>query len=42
LPTIRHGTTPREAFVPGVLLALEKLSALPAGLTTGLHAVLRS
>ena len=26
--TIRHDTTSREAFVPGVLLALEKLSSL--------------
>jgi 4-hydroxy-tetrahydrodipicolinate reductase len=38
--TIRHDTTSREAFVPGVLLALEKLSTLPAGLTTGLDSFL--
>jgi 4-hydroxy-tetrahydrodipicolinate reductase len=38
--TIRHDTTSREAFVPGVLLALEKLHALPPGLTVGLDAVL--
>ncbi len=38
--TIRHDTTSREAFVPGVLLALEKLSTLPAGLTTGLDVLL--
>lgn len=38
--TIRHDTTSREAFVPGVLLALEKLRALPAGLTVGLDALL--
>ena len=29
--TIRHDTTSREAFVPGVLLALEQAPALPAG-----------
>ena len=29
--TIRHDTTSREAFVPGVLLALSKLGGLPAG-----------
>lgn len=34
--TIRHDTTSREAFVPGVLLALEKVRALPPGLTVGL------
>jgi 4-hydroxy-tetrahydrodipicolinate reductase len=34
--TIRHDTTSREAFVPGVLLALEKVRALPPGLTMGL------
>jgi 4-hydroxy-tetrahydrodipicolinate reductase len=38
--TIRHDTTSREAFVPGVLLALEKVGALPAGLTVGLDAIL--
>jgi 4-hydroxy-tetrahydrodipicolinate reductase len=38
--TIRHDTTSREAFVPGVLLALEKLPALPPGLTLGLDALL--
>jgi 4-hydroxy-tetrahydrodipicolinate reductase len=38
--TIRHDTTSREAFVPGVLLALEKLASLPAGLTVGLEAIL--
>ena len=31
--TIRHDTTSREAFVPGVLLALEKVRDLPPGLT---------
>jgi 4-hydroxy-tetrahydrodipicolinate reductase len=38
--TIRHDTTSREAFVPGVLLALEKVLALPPGLTVGLDALL--
>ena len=36
LLTIRHDTLSREAFVPGVLLALEKLPTLPPGLTVGL------
>jgi 4-hydroxy-tetrahydrodipicolinate reductase len=40
LLTIRHDTTSRAAFVPGVLLALEKLSTLPPGLTVGLDALL--
>jgi 4-hydroxy-tetrahydrodipicolinate reductase len=38
--TIRHDTTSREAFVPGVLLALERLRDLPPGLTVGLESVL--
>jgi 4-hydroxy-tetrahydrodipicolinate reductase len=38
--TIRHDTTSREAFVPGILLALEKVRELPAGLTVGLDALL--
>ena len=38
--TIRHDTTSREAFVPGVLLALAKVRELPAGLTVGLDAIL--
>ncbi|MCP9484858.1 MAG: 4-hydroxy-tetrahydrodipicolinate reductase [Gaiellaceae bacterium MAG52_C11] len=38
--TIRHDTTSREAFVPGVLLALEKVHELPPGLTIGLDALL--
>jgi 4-hydroxy-tetrahydrodipicolinate reductase len=37
--TIRHDTTSREAFVPGVLLALEKVRELPPGLTVGLDAL---
>ncbi len=40
LLTLRHDTLSREAFVPGVLLALERLRALPAGLTVGLEALL--
>jgi 4-hydroxy-tetrahydrodipicolinate reductase len=40
LLTIRHDTLSREAFVPGVLLALEKLPTLAPGLTIGLDAVL--
>jgi 4-hydroxy-tetrahydrodipicolinate reductase len=42
LLTIRHDTTSREAFVPGVLLALEGLADLPPGLTVGLDALLDS
>jgi 4-hydroxy-tetrahydrodipicolinate reductase len=38
--TVRHDTTSREAFVPGVLLALERLSTLPPGLTVGLDVLL--
>lgn len=41
LLTIRHDTTSREAFVPGVLLALEKLSSLEPGLTVGLEKLLK-
>ena len=37
--TIRHDTTSREAFVPGVLLALEKVRGLPPGLTVGLDSL---
>jgi len=42
LLTIRHDTFSREAFVPGVLLALEKLGILPPGLTVGLERLLDS
>jgi 4-hydroxy-tetrahydrodipicolinate reductase len=38
--TIRHDTTSREAFAPGVKLALEKLGGLPPGVTVGLDALL--
>ena len=40
LLTIRHDAYSREAYVPGVLLALEKLPSLPPGLTVGLDAIL--
>jgi 4-hydroxy-tetrahydrodipicolinate reductase len=40
LLTIRHDTFAREAFVPGILLALERLGALPPGLTVGLDQLL--
>ncbi|MGZ4386797.1 MAG: 4-hydroxy-tetrahydrodipicolinate reductase, partial [Gaiellaceae bacterium] len=40
LLTIRHDTLSREAFVPGVLLALERLATLPPGLTVGLETLL--
>ena len=40
LLTIRHDATSREAYVPGVLLALNRLATLPAGLTVGLEALL--
>jgi 4-hydroxy-tetrahydrodipicolinate reductase len=42
LLTIRHDTFSREAFVPGVLLALERLETLPPGLTIGLGRLLDS
>jgi 4-hydroxy-tetrahydrodipicolinate reductase len=38
--TIRHDTTSREAFVPGVLLALDRVRGLPPGVTVGLDALL--
>ena len=40
LLTIRHDAFSREAYVPGVLLALEKLRELPPGLTVGLDTLL--
>jgi 4-hydroxy-tetrahydrodipicolinate reductase len=40
LLTIRHDTFAREAFAPGVLLALDRLSELPPGLTVGLESLL--
>ena len=38
--TIRHDTTSREAFVPGVLRAVEAVRMLPPGLTVGLETLL--
>ena len=38
--SIRHDAPSREAYVAGVLLALEKLPTLPPGLTVGLEALL--
>ena len=40
LLTIRHDTFSREAFAPGVLLALERLPTLSPGLTVGLETFL--
>jgi 4-hydroxy-tetrahydrodipicolinate reductase len=40
LLTIRHDAFSREAYVPGVLLALERLPTLSPGLTVGLEALL--
>jgi 4-hydroxy-tetrahydrodipicolinate reductase len=40
--SIRHDTSSREAFGPGVLLALSKLRELPPGVTIGLDALLRA
>jgi 4-hydroxy-tetrahydrodipicolinate reductase len=38
--TIRHDTTSRAAFVPGVLRAVEAVRELPPGLTIGLESIL--
>ena len=38
--TIRHDTTSRDAFVPGVLRAVEAVRSLPHGLTVGLETLL--
>jgi 4-hydroxy-tetrahydrodipicolinate reductase len=40
LLTIRHDAFSREAYVPGVVLALERLPTLPPGLTVGLETLL--
>jgi 4-hydroxy-tetrahydrodipicolinate reductase len=40
LLTLRHDAFSREAYAPGVLLALERLGSLPAGLTVGLDSLL--
>lgn len=39
--TIRHDSLSRETFVAGVLLAVERVQSLPAGVTVGLDALLR-
>jgi 4-hydroxy-tetrahydrodipicolinate reductase len=38
--TIRHDTTSRESFAPGVLLALSRVGELPPGLTMGLEVLM--
>jgi 4-hydroxy-tetrahydrodipicolinate reductase len=38
--TIRHDTLSRESFVPGVLIAVDRVRELPPGLTIGLDALL--
>jgi 4-hydroxy-tetrahydrodipicolinate reductase len=40
LLTIRHDALSREAYIPGVLLALDRLGTLPPGVTVGLDALL--
>jgi 4-hydroxy-tetrahydrodipicolinate reductase len=40
LLTLRHDAFSREAYVPGVLLAVERVTSLPAGLTVGLETLL--
>ena len=40
LLTIRHDAISREAFVPGVLLAVRRVHELPPGLTVGLETFL--
>ena len=42
LLTIRHDANSREAYIPGVLLALDRLPTLPSGLTMGLETLLDS
>jgi 4-hydroxy-tetrahydrodipicolinate reductase len=42
LLTIRHDAYSREAYVPGVILALERLHRLPPGLTVGLATLLEA
>jgi 4-hydroxy-tetrahydrodipicolinate reductase len=38
--SLRHDTTSREAFVPGILLAIRRVGDLAPGMTTGLEAIL--
>ena len=37
--TIRHDSTDRSSFMPGVLLAIERIASLP-GLTVGIESLL--
>src|SRR5215218_855066 len=41
LLTIRHDAFSREAYIPGVLLSLERVRELPPGLTVGLESLLQ-
>jgi 4-hydroxy-tetrahydrodipicolinate reductase len=38
--TIRHDTTDRVAFVPGILIAVRSVGNLPGGVTVGLEPLL--
>jgi 4-hydroxy-tetrahydrodipicolinate reductase len=38
--SLRHDTTSREAFVPGILLAIRRVADLDPGMTIGLEAIL--
>jgi 4-hydroxy-tetrahydrodipicolinate reductase len=38
--TLRHDTVSREAFMPGVLLAVRRVGSLPEPLTVGLERLL--
>lgn len=39
--TIRHDTTSREVFAPGVMRAIDAVRSLPPGLTVGLEALIQ-
>ena len=38
--TIRHDSMDRSSFMPGVLLAVRGIAAMPPGLTVGLDGLL--
>jgi 4-hydroxy-tetrahydrodipicolinate reductase len=38
--TIRHDSLDRASFMPGVLIAVRRVAALPAGLTVGIEPLL--
>jgi 4-hydroxy-tetrahydrodipicolinate reductase len=38
--TIRHDTTDRTAFVPGILLAIRSIDKIPAGVSVGLEGLM--